>query len=131
MRKIDLLDDESPENNQATSNNSQNLEILKAKLFSQARHSNNAEKIERALDCFSQSPSPKSDSQDNSQEHRNQNLWCESFIYAAIIVTAASYLIGASGVCNGINSKFCAVRRVIPAAVGDYFSNQVDDNLNK
>jgi hypothetical protein len=127
MRKIELIEDESPKNNQATPGNVQNLEILKAKLSSQMRHSNDAEKIERALNCFTQSPVPESDVPINdNQEHCPS--WCESFIYAGILVTAASYLIGASGVCDGINSKFCGGSRVIPAALGDYFSNP--DNVN-
>jgi hypothetical protein len=130
MRKIELIEDDSTKTNQATSvDNIQKLETLKAKLFSQMRHSNDYEKIERALKCFSQSPTLKSDAGiDSSQEY--QTSWCESFFYAGLLVTAASYLIGASGLCNGINSKFCAGSRVIPAAISDYFSNQVDENPN-
>lgn len=124
MRKIELLDDESSNNssNQACESEKLNLAKLKAYLYDQIVFSDDVEKIKNAIDCFYESPKPKNDEPNNN--------WCESFIYAGLLVTAASYLIGISGVCNGINSKFCAGSRVIPAAINDYFSNQVDENPN-
>lgn len=127
MRKIEF-DDEPSNNssNQPGESEKLNLAKLKAYLYDQIVFSDDVEKIERALKCFTQSPTPKNDLEiNNSQEYRSS--WCESFFYAGLLVTAASYLIGFSGVCNGVNSKFCAGSRVIPAALDNYFSNQVNN----
>ena len=128
MKRIYLVNDESC-SNQAS--DKEKLETLKSNLYKQASLSKDCEKIERAIDCFSQSSSESDAKIDNSQENQQEKtfLWqlnglCENFLYAGLLVTVFSYLVAASGVCSSINSKFCASSQVIPNAISDYFSNQ-------
>jgi hypothetical protein len=135
MKRTYLVNDESSNesSNQATPySDKQTIETLKSDLYKQASLSKDYEQIQRAIDCFSQSHS-ESDNHKQKQTFLWQlNKLCECFLYAGLIVTAFSYLIAGSGVCNGINSDFCASTRVVPNAISDYFSNRPDGvNINQ
>jgi hypothetical protein len=131
MKRTYLVNDESSNksSNQATPySEKEKIETLKSNLYKQASLSKDCEQIERAINCFSQSPSESDDKQENYKQEQTflwqLNKLCESFLYAGFLVTAFSYLVAVSGVCNSMNSKFCLSSQVIPNAISDYFSNQ-------
>jgi hypothetical protein len=136
MKRTYLVNENESSNQTApASSEKETIETLKSDLYKQASLSKDYEQIKRAIDCFSQSHSEYI--KQEKQKQRHLFLWqlnelSRCFIYAGFLVTAFSYLVAGSGICDGNNSDFCESTRVVPNAISDYFWNPTNNvNLNQ